>query len=73
MSSQAVADIARSTASNAYHVADAVRDAAAIEVAPLYHARAAEIMGLALGVGISMAQSRALVAAKLAAWARTDP
>lgn len=40
----------------------------ATKVSDLHLARAAEVMKLAYGVGISTDQSRALVAAKLAEW-----
>lgn len=41
-------------------------------VSPEYHARAKELMSLALGVGITVDDSAALIAAQLAKWSRQD-
>ncbi len=68
MSSQRPEEIVLSTASNAYHVGKAITDAAAVKVSDLSLAHAKELMTLAYGVGISTAQSTALVAAKLEEW-----
>ena len=68
MSSQRSDEIKLSTATNAYHVSDAIADAAATKVSDLSLSRAKELMTLAYGVGISIDQSTALVAAKLEEW-----
>lgn len=47
--------------------------AAAVKVDSLYHERAAELMGLALGVGLTREESQRLVAARLAEWDSLRP
>lgn len=58
------------TASEAHTTAAAI--AADPAVTHTHHARAAEVLTLALGVGISADESRALIVAKLAEWTRRD-
>ncbi len=65
-------EIASSTAANAYHVAQAVKDASEVQVSDRHLARAKELMTLAFGVGISTNQSCALIALKLDEWAEEE-